>query len=292
MKNTKRCILFFIGLALFASCQNTDLIDPVEQINNKNASSKESDIKNGPFEPDYENEYYKLAYDKNYNYPDGFYYEKGLTGAEYTAITGAKYNAVYYENTGSIRPISDREMAWIQLHTLDKDEARNWSNLTDENSSVHRNLIQENETEIYFEFLRFNASESQNMLSRVHRSDYFIPLCELFSPRSYLHIIDFNEIRTIGIYNGELTAEKVKEFVEYLWLIPLLMYGEKVVESTISEKDGIFEHNIQSLERTGGDWGTNDMIYVFNNKFILDKETKVLTFVDRTKVQEIIGEKK
>ncbi|MCL2139412.1 MAG: hypothetical protein FWH41_07770 [Treponema sp.] len=218
-------------------------------------------------------EYLLLAYDKNYRYPDGFFYENNA-------------GPVYYNNTASIKPPTERETAWIELHTTSKEEAKNWSNLSDEYSSVNRPLIEENETEKYFEFFRKDNSENLIFSSRVHHSDYFIPL---FDKSNFIPFFeDFKNAYTVGIYNGDLAAEKSKEFIEYLWVMSLLMYG-KVVESAITESGDKFEHYVQSLEMVGGDWGVNDIIYIFDNKFILDKETRFLTFVERTMVKKIVG---
>ena len=52
------------------------------------------------------------AYSETYTYPDGFYFEENLDGS------------VYYENTVSIRT---SESSWIELHTNDKQQAKEWS---------------------------------------------------------------------------------------------------------------------------------------------------------------------
>jgi len=220
----------------------------------------------------------ELMYSSDYMYPDGFYHED----LNYMWST-------YYENTVSVKPIAEREHIWIELHTTNKDEARNWSNLSNEYSSVNRILIRENETEKYFEFFRVNeVRESDVLLSRVHRSDYFIPYFDRFN---YFYNFDLLvENKTIGKYNGSISLEKIKEFVEYLWGTGNVVgFPEKVLESKISEKKDKYEHYIQSIRMTGGDWGLHDMIYVYRNKFELDKNTKILTLVERKSIKEIKG---
>jgi hypothetical protein len=54
---------------------------------------------------------------------------------------------------------------------------------------------------------------------------------------------------------------------------------DKVVEST---------HYIQSLRTVYGDFGIHDKIYVYDNTFLLDKTTKILT-VNRGQRKEIEG---
>ena len=226
------------------------------------------------------NEYLKLAYDWNYQFPEGFYFENNGR------------NSVYYVNTVSTKPSSERKPIWIELHTNDKNEAKNWSILSDEYSSVSRNFIHENETVKYFEFIWEDASGDYALLSRIHKSDYFIPIFDKFKLFPLFQYFNEDiENRTIGIYNGTLTVEKVKEFIEYIWVNSLLILG-KVVESTITEKDDYFELNIESLEMVYGDWGINDMIYVNNNIFLLNKNTRVLTFVDQINIYKLIGKKK
>ena len=232
-------------------------------------------------------EFLKLMYDSNYQYPDGFYQDAALLDPGYCSVEPSR-RSVYYMNTAHFEPWDENNSVFVELHTLDKEEARNWSNSAVESSYMHwyRNntMIQEkeNETEKYFEFvLVSNDLYPFSYLNRVHRSDYFIPLCDKmkFEPN-----FDY----TLGIYNGEIKINKVKELIEYLWCMTLFA-DNKVVVSTISEKDGKFEHYIQSLRMVGGDLGRNDVIFVYDNKFILDKETKILTFAERKKVEEVRG---
>jgi len=239
----KNHILFLIGSILFISCE-----------------------KNDPTELVPPNELLRFAYDKNYKYPDGFYYEKDLSGT------------VYYENTISIKSIPEGEYVWIELNTTDKEEAKNWSDLSNEYSSANREIIQENQTEKYFEFIRVNiADKNDTLLSRVHHSDYFIALYDKYS-----------KIDTVGIYNGEVNLNKIKELVEYLWSCGALNIYDKVMQSQIFNKENGFEHYIQSLDIIYGDIGLYDIIYVYDNKFIFDKKNGTLT-IKRELVKKVTG---
>jgi len=221
----------------------------------------------------------EMAYDKNYKYPDGFYHEENLIGS------------VYYENTLSIKPINERN-DYIELHTLNKEEARNWSNLSNEYSSVNRVIIQENETEKYFEFVRKNVNpynENDILLSRVHKSDYFIPMRNLY----FLHGYGFNEENTIGIFNGDLTISNVKELIEFLWDYPNRQNGSsKVAKTEISEQGDKFEYYIQEICIIYGDYGVYDMIYIYDITFTLDKNTRILSLTDKKLIREIRGIKR
>lgn len=239
----RKYFLILIGVLFFISCDKDD--------NHDSANDR----------------FIELAYDRNYQYPDGFYYEKNLIGS------------VYYENTVSIKPTDERENIWIELNTNDKEQAKSWSDLSNEYSSVDREIIKENETEKYFEIVRVNIDNvNDTLLSRVHRSDYFVSLYNRFT-----------DIDTVGIFNGELTSNNVKELIEYLWSCGTLSIYDKVVESSIIDNESGFEHKIQSLRTVYGDWGLNDMIYVYANEFKLDKATKKLT-IKRELIKEIEGD--
>ncbi len=240
----KKYLLFAIGFLFFISCDKEETID--SDINAK---------------------YLELAYDKNYQYPDGFFYEENLIGY------------VYYENTVSIKPTEKRENIWIELNTDDKTQAKSWSDSSNEYSSVDREAVLETPTDKYFEITRVNIqNENDTLLSRVHRTDYFVSLYNKFT-----------DIDTIGIYNGDLSTDKVKELIEYLWSCGTLSIYDKVVESKITETNTNFEHYIQSLKTVYGDWGIHDMIYVYDNKFQLDKATGTLR-IERELSNEIEGD--
>lgn len=239
----RKIILLVIGFLVFISCDKEETID--SEINNK---------------------YLELAYDRSYQYPDGFYFEKNLTAN------------TYYENSVSIIPTDERENIWIELDTEDKTQAKTWSDISNEYSSVDRELVLETKTDKYYEFTRVNIqNENDTLLSRVHRSDYFISLYNRFT-----------EIDTIGVFKGELTSNNVKELIEYLWSCGTLSIYDKVVSSSITDKEEKFVQEIQSLNTVYGDFGIHDMIYVYDNEITLDKETRLLT-IKRELITEIEG---
>jgi len=68
-------------------------------------------------------------------------------------------------------------------------------------------LVSERETEKYFEFKQQSKiNERDIILSRVHKSGYFIPQFDKFRP-----------LDTLGIIRGNLTKKGIQEFVESLW---------------------------------------------------------------------------
>jgi hypothetical protein len=207
------------------------------------------------------------AYTTNYVYPEGFYHEIIDTGS------------VYYENTLSITPVNQRQDIWIELSTNDRDQARTWSDLSNQYGSVNRAVVEEKETAKYFEFKRKNVlSASDIVLSRVHKTSYFKPLNNRFF-----------ELDTIGIYNGDLNTPAIKELVEYLWSSGTIGIDyTKVLESSITEFIDHWEQYIKSIKIITGDSGVPDEIYVYDNYFILNDSDKVLT-VSSSQTDKIQG---
>jgi len=223
--------------------------------------------KNNPNRTDEVNRILELAYNKDYLYPEDFYHETISEGF------------VYYENTVSTKPISERNDIWIELSTNDKNEALLWSNKSNEYSSVNRAIISERETEKYFEFTRRNIKyENDFLLSRVHKSSYFMPKLD-----------KFREPDTIGIYNGILSKNSVKEFVEYLWSCGSIgLAHSKVLESNITEYNDYYEQYIKSIKIVYGDFNIKDYIYVYDNYFKLNKLDRTL-ILKTNEIEKIEG---
>ena len=210
----------------------------------------------------------ELAYSKDYSYPEGFYHEVNDMGSP------------YYENTVSIKPINDRQDICIELNTNDKNEARVWSDKSNEYSSVNRAIISESETDKFFEFTRKNIQYSNDiLLSRVHKSSYFQPILNKLNVSDTL----------IGKYNSELNITSIKEFVEYLWSCGTIGVSySKVLESEIKEYNDHFEYYIQSIVIVYGDFGISDEIIVHDNFVTLNKSDRELT-IKTNEVKTIEG---
>jgi len=210
----------------------------------------------------------ELAYSEDYTYPLGFYYEINDEGSP------------YYENTVSIRPLSERDHIWIELSTNDKTEARLWSDKSNEYSSDNRELISENETYKFFEFKRRNQEFTHNLLySRVHKASYFQPVLNRFSVSDTI----------IGKYNGELSLSSVKELVEYLWSCGTMdVNHSKVLESVIIEFNDHFEYYVKSILIVYGDFGIHDEIIVYDNIVKLRKSDREL-IIKTNEVKTIQG---
>ena len=211
------------------------------------------------------------AYSEDYTYPVGFYHEINNAGLP------------YYENTVSIRPLSERDHIWIELSTIDKTEARLWSDKTNENNSVNRDVVLENESEKYFQFKRVSPTNPRDILySRVHKTSYFQPTLNKFSVSDTI----------VGKYNGELTLNNVKELVEYLWSCGTMDANyTKVITSELQEFGDRFESYVQSILIVYGDFGLHDEIEVYDNHIILGKAVREL-FIKTKKTKTITGIKR
>ena len=106
----------------------------------------------------------KLAYDKNYRYPAGFYKEY------------ASHDDIYYLNTVSLLPPYSRTSSRIELSTDDKNEALMWLNTRINNSEWTYILGEESETEKYFEFEWKYHYEKSYRLFRIHKTSYYQPI--------------------------------------------------------------------------------------------------------------------
>ncbi len=203
------------------------------------------------------------AYSKTYMYPEGFNYEKNLEGS------------IYYENTVSIRSHQD---TWIELNTNDKQQAKDWSEISSQTSAYYRDLVAERETEKFFEFKRvYSVRPNDVILSRVHKSSYFIPIYD-----------KFKKPNGIGSLKVAINKETVKEFIEYIWANYCIAYSGKVLENSLFESSDTIRYNLKSVNVIYGDWGLCDIIEVSNFDFYVDKKSGMATF-ESNKIKEIKG---
>lgn len=211
-----------------------------------------------------ENEIIEKAYSESYLFPDDFGYRED---AESTP---------YYENTVSIRTSEEN---WIELHTDDKQEARDWSETSAATSSSYRALVEENDTEKYFEFQRAPVSNPEGIfLSRVHKSSYFVPSFDRFNRGQRIGAL---KIRPIN-------STTTKDFIEYMWANYLIGYRDKVLESTVMEYPGQVRYNLKSISIVYGDFGLCDEIYVFDFDFFIDKRSGEVSFKSNM-IKELTG---
>lgn len=207
------------------------------------------------------------AYSEDYFYPDDFYYETIDNGS------------IYYVNTFSIKSLNERDHIWIDLCANDIDEARTWSELSNSYSSVNRIQVSERQTEKYFEFKRVSPTNKNDIvLFRVHKKSYFIPLMDKFKP-----------IDTIGqIPRPALQNIDVKQLIEYLWSSDVLGYPTKVHETNFLDTTIGYKYAIKSISIVYGDFNLDDIIYLYDNTFIINNQNGFITW-DRQLLDEIKG---
>jgi hypothetical protein len=207
------------------------------------------------------------AYSKDYKYPDGFYAEPIDSGS------------IYYVSTISIKPVDQRNNVWIELAANDITEARNWSELSCLYSSEYLNLISERQTEKYFEFKRVSPINKKNIvLYRAHKRDYFIPKADKSRFADTVGIIPESALMTVD----------KKQLIEYLWSVNAIRTDTKVIDSNAQDTINGIKHTIKSLVLVGGDFGINDMIRIYENIFLIDNTTGVVT-MRRKLLDEIVG---
>lgn len=204
------------------------------------------------------------AYSKTYQYPPGFNFQRDLDGS------------LYYENTVSI---GASQTSWTELSTGDKQQAKDWSETSSSTSAYYRDLIEERETEKYFEFKRVNSTNTKDViLSRVHKSSYFIPTYDKFQPTNIIGTLKANSVN----------VETTKEFIEYIWTSYTIEHTDKVLEYSIIDHSNKVEYNLKSLSLTHGDFGLCDNIEIKDFDFFVDKQSGLVTFESK-EVKEIKG---
>lgn len=177
----------------------------------------------------------------DYKYPEYFYTEDFDGGSP------------YYENTVSITPLEDRTNEWRELCTNSREQALEWSELSSQYSSYYRDLVEESETDKYFQFRRvWLEHPSDILLSRVHK-------CMYLDRSNYDR---FKGGHLIGTFNYRpVSAAAVAELVEYLWFIGNYNTGGfKALSSFTDPTDEYIRHTIYAIRVSYGDWGLCDYI--------------------------------
>ena len=193
-----------------------------------------------------------------YWYPVGFYQEDPRRGYP------------YYVNTVSINS-SDCQSGtcWIELCTDDRAQALAWSESSAVHSSYYRVLESDRETEKYFEFRRVNPDRpSDVILDRVHKCRYL--------DRSMYDGLHPSSVLAVFVPRP-ITAEGVREVVEYLWANDKLVPVSKVLASRTTECAEAFCQTILYAILIEGDWGLCDEIRLREAVVRVNKETGEIT---------------
>ena len=194
-----------------------------------------------------------------YKYPEGFYSENTDTGS------------IYYENTISILPVSQRTDHWFELSTDDSAQARAWSDSGAVNSSYYRSIVSFRETEKYFEFKRVrDGYPADVLLDRVHKSSYI--------DRSMYDRL--NPGNTICVFNYRpLDDLSFKTLVEYLWYYDnYQLAGAKVLYVHLKDVGNSIVLTMFTTSVDYGDWGMHDAISLNRLIYTVDKSSGSVVF--------------
>lgn len=206
----------------------------------------------------------------NYKFPDDFYQEELNDGS------------IYYVNTVSILPTNEREHIWIELCTDDSDQASVWSESSSRNSAYYRELVEEKETEKYYEFRRvYSARPNDIVLMRAHKCSYL----DRSSVDRFLHS------DTLGVFTQRpITSISVRELCEYLHFNDTYNIANYKPLSSITEnRDSTFRQIIYQLSIRYGDFGICDSITLEKVIYTVDKHSGLIT-ISRESVRSILGE--
>ncbi len=198
--------------------------------------------------------------------PDGFYFEN-LPGS------------LYYVNTVSITPQTERENTWFEVCTDDSAQARAWIGMSVQNSSGNYVRNQgERQTGKYFEI--HMSSERHSVHFRVHR-------------RSYLDAGEFDRLHpssSLGKFTlRPITSAAVQELIEYLWFIRHhRIGGVAVLSCETATTPQSFVTSLTELHLAILDGSEGDPITLLRHRYTIDRSSGEIQ-VETTKLEEFIG---
>jgi hypothetical protein len=216
-----------------------------------------------PGQTNFTDEEIKNAVYSDYKFPENFYTEDLQGGSP------------YYENTVSIKPLDERTLEWRELCTDSREQAREWSELSSQNSAYYRDLVRDSETEKYFQFRRvWSEHPTDIILSRVHKCRYL--------DRS--EVDRFKKGRMLGVFNRRpISVETVSELIEYLWFIENYnIWGFKVLSSFTVTEGVYIRHILYTTKASYGDWGVCDHIKLVREEYDVHILTGYITFREET----------
>lgn len=201
--------------------------------------------------------------------PDGFYKEELPDDVFYTTS--------HVKNV-SLLPVIDRAgLADYELSSDDYVEALAWSDKAAEYQQSYKQLTDIVDTELYYQFTRFDPDLPQFInRHRVFKASVL--------DRSGVDRSDEDSAYKGKITMPDLTAEKVKLIIEYLWMFTLSNnYRNAVLESYVTEMDDEFIHIMKQAKLDFGYSESCDSITVYEIRYTVSKSTgfiwkeKVLT---------------
>jgi len=194
-----------------------------------------------------------LAY-SSYRFPEGFYQENLAGGS------------IYYENTLSILPLSQRSPHAFELSTNSQNQALAWSESSAVNSAYYRKLVLESQTDKYFQFRRVYQQDTNDViLDRVHKLSYIDrSMFDWFNPTPYIARLNVRPIDTTI----------AQDFVEYIWFVWNYDLGGAQVVATVNRQSIDTAWCVMyTLGRVGGDFGVSDEITLYRSIYSISLQS-------------------
>lgn len=189
-----------------------------------------------------------------FKFPPGFYQEN-LAGA-----------GIYYENTLSIIPLSQRTDHSSELSTNSRDQALAWSESTSVNSAYYRTLESERQTDKYYEFRRvYQQNPIDVVLSRVHKLSYIDrSMFDSFHPTPLIGVLNLSPIDT----------SSVRTLTEYLWFTQnYSTHGAKALAAVPAESPDSVKCALYPIQIVYGDFGVRDQISLYRQQYSVERQT-------------------
>ncbi|MDT8452006.1 MAG: hypothetical protein RQ936_04575 [Gammaproteobacteria bacterium] len=203
--------------------------------------------------------------------PAGFYTETYADSGTYYSISNVKND--------ELLPVADRlGIVRYELSSNDFTEALAWSEQAASHLPVYKQLVDNSDTDLYFEFLRVDLNNPQF----VHKSRV---LKTSALDRSG---IDLNQPDS---YQGKigadmLTAKSVKMILEYLWTFSFSNNtGSAVLSSNTIETETSYIHTMEEAKLTTRSAEQCDTVAVFKTTYTVQKASG-----DIWKEQQVIKE--
>ena len=191
--------------------------------------------------------------------PEGFYSEKAPDNTFYT---------ISHLKNISILPLVNRAgLPVYDLASNDFSEALAWSDQAAAYQPSYKQLSGNSETPLYYQFTRFDPASPE-----------FIDMQRVFKAS----VIDFTGVDRNNEdeqYQGritltDLTAEKVKMIIEYLWLFTSNNnYSNAILESYTTESAGEFVHIMKQARLNIGYGDKCDSIEVYEVRYTIPRNT-------------------
>jgi len=174
-----------------------------------------------------------------------------------------------YGRTGSETP----------LCTMNPGQVRAWALKLDSNSSVHREIVEERETDKYFEVKMVNPLYDRDiLLVRADKCSYLNRTAAAHHTTQMTVELDSSAVDTIGVLVRQpVAATNVTELVEYLWYAANFNFeGSCVLSSFSNEDDESIKHIIYCTNLNVWPSGM-DEIFLLKEVYTIERKSGLIT---------------